>query len=84
MLDDLGLFGGIFDPFWAPGDAPRVLPTKNFLQCKTTYENTTCHKISEKSNGRFSGNKPDARTDGRTDGTDYYSPFPTKVGGLIL
>ena len=21
-------------------------------------------------------------TDGRTDGTDYYSPFPTKVGGL--
>ena len=24
-----------------------------------------------------------SRTDGRTDGTDYYSPFPTKVGGLI-
>ena len=24
------------------------------------------------------------RTDERTDGTDYYSPFPTKVGGLIV
>ena len=23
-----------------------------------------------------------SRTHGRTDGTDYYSPFPTKVGGL--
>ena len=83
VLDDLGLFGGIFDPFWAPGDASRVFP-KKFLQCKTTYENTFCRKISGKSNGRFTGNKPDGRTDARTDETDNYSPFPTKVGGLTL
>ena len=34
ILDDLGLFGGIFDPFWAPGDAPRVLPKKIFYSAK--------------------------------------------------
>ena len=27
--------------------------------------------------------RTDARTDARTDETDNYSPFPTKVGGLI-
>ena len=61
VLDNLGLFGGILDLFWATGDALRVLPKKTFLQCTTPFENIFCHKISEKSNGRLSGNKSDVR-----------------------
>ena len=33
VLDELGLFGGLFDPFWAPGDASRVFP-KSFYSAK--------------------------------------------------
>ena len=65
VLDDLGAFGGIFDPFWAPGDTLRVFPQIYVLQCKTKFENTFCRKISGKSNGRFTGNKPASRTHGR-------------------
>ena len=77
-MDDLGAFWGHFWPLLGPWGRNGSFVTKKFLQCTTRYENTTCCKISEKSNGRLSGNKPA----GRTDGTDYYSPFPTKVGGL--
>ena len=74
ILDDLGLFGAFLTPFGPLGTRQGFCP-KNFLQCKTTYENTTCHKISEKSNGRFSGNKPDGRT-----GLITIVPFRLKSG----
>ena len=67
ILDDLGLFGGSFDPFWATGDAPRVLPKKKFYSAKLHMKIQLVTKFLEKSNGRFSGNKPDGRTHGRTD-----------------
>ena len=35
-----------------------------------------------KTDGRLSRISPDRRTDGRTNGTVNYNPFPTKVGGL--
>ena len=59
-------FWGHFWPLLGPWGRAEGFPRKNVLQCKTTYEITICHKTSEKFNGRFSGNKPDARTDGRT------------------
>ena len=78
-LSFLSTLGPFLTPFGPLGTRRGFCP-KKFLQCKTTYENKHCGKISEKSNGRLIGNKPD----GRTDGTDYYSPFPTNVGGLKI
>ena len=77
----LGGFGPLSGP-WGRNEFFR----KKILQCTTRYENTTCCKIWEKSDGRLSCISPDRRTDGwtdgRTNGTDNYSLFPTKVGGL--
>lgn len=71
---------GIFDPFSAPGGATRVFFKKNSMLCTSTYWSTTCGKISEKSNGRLSGNHPDERTNERTNATENYSPSPINRG----
>ena len=61
-----GFLGAFLTPFGPLGTRRGFSPKKNFLQCKTTYENTFCRKISGKSNGRFTGNKLDGRTHART------------------
>ena len=76
FLDDLGAFGGILDPFWPLGTRQRF--SKKNLQCTTTYENTFT-KFQKKCNGRLSGNKLDARTDGWT-GLITIVPFRLKSG----
>ena len=70
------------DPIWGPGNTTRVFPPKNFYSAQLHMKIQLAAKFQKKTDGRLSGNSPDRRTDGRTDGTDYYSPFPTKVGGL--
>ena len=47
ILANLGLFREFWTPFGAL-ETQREFFRKNFLQCTTRYENTTCYKISEK------------------------------------
>ena len=83
ILDDLGLFGGIFTPF-VPLGTHQGFCTKKFLQCKITYENTICHKISENlMDGSLAISRTHARTDARTHartGLITIVPFRLKSG----
>ena len=65
VLDDLGLFGGIFDPFWAPGDASRVFPKKIFYSAKLHMK---IHFVAKFQENLMDGSPAISRTDGRTDG----------------
>ena len=72
-------FWGRFDPLLAPWDALRVFLKKCLYSAQVDMK---IHFVAKFQENLMDGYPAISRTHGRTDGTDNYSPFPTKVGGL--
>ena len=79
ILANLGLFRGFLTPFGALG-TQREIFRKIFYSAQLDMKIQLVAKFEK---NLMDGYPALVRTDERTNGTDNFSPFPTKVGGLI-
>ena len=78
-----GFWGAFLTPF-GPLGTRRGFSKKIFYSAKLHMKIHFAAKYQENlMDGSPAISLTDARTHARTDETDNYSPFPTKVGGLI-